>query len=289
MFEAVAVLAVRSRRLLRVDVATAEVSTLVENVGRVPDGVSVGEEIYWTTMGAPEFAAADGGVHAAPWSGGPIRTITVPGSVTTGKQLVLADGWLYWGDREGCRVSRIRPDGSKREDLVVNDPSGAESAQCVGVAVDSAGGWLYWTQKGPAKGGRGQIRRVALQAPRPAPEAMVQTLWSGLPEPIDLAIDDGWLYWTDRGAPPRGNTLNRAPLPAADERGATPEVLADGFAEAIGLAVDADAEVVYVSDLGGAVRVVPLPGSAGEDRVLVTLGEPITGLAGLERGRGVRR
>jgi hypothetical protein len=36
----------------------------------------------------------------------------------------------------------------------------------------------------------------------------------GLPEPIDLELDlyNHMLYWTDRGDPPRGNTVNRANL-----------------------------------------------------------------------------
>ena len=35
-----------------------------------------------------------------------------------------------------------------------------------------------------------------------------------LPEPIDLDLDIAarMMYWTDRGDPPRGNTVNRAPM-----------------------------------------------------------------------------
>ena len=41
-------------------------------------------------------------------------------------------------------------------------------------------------------------------------------LFDGLPEPIDLELDleNRVLYWTDRGDPPRGNTVNRAPMDA---------------------------------------------------------------------------
>ena len=59
-------------------------------------------------------------------------------AVTTAK-LALADGWLYWGDREGHRVSRARIDRRDRQDLVVN-PAGIGN-QCVGVAVD--GDYFY--------------------------------------------------------------------------------------------------------------------------------------------------
>jgi hypothetical protein len=38
----------------------------------------------------------------------------------------------------------------------------------------------------------------------------VEVLFEGLPEPIDLEIDvyNRVLYWTDRGDPPRGNTVS---------------------------------------------------------------------------------
>ncbi|WP_335948604.1 hypothetical protein [Salipiger bermudensis] len=59
-----------------------------------------------------------------------------------------------------------------------------------------------------------------------------------LPEPIDLHLtrDRKTLFWTDRGAPQAGNTLNRA---AITESGFGPvEILTSGFEETIGLAVD---------------------------------------------------
>jgi hypothetical protein len=42
-------------------------------------------------------------------------------------------------------------------------------------------------------------------------------MYDRLPEPIDLKIDHAkrTLYWTDRGDPPLGDTVNRAPLDAS--------------------------------------------------------------------------
>ena len=47
----------------------------------------------------------------------------------------------------------------------------------------------------------------------PANRQDIEVLFDGLPEPIDLELDldHRILYWTDRGDPPRGNTVNRAP------------------------------------------------------------------------------
>jgi hypothetical protein len=294
-FDTLYVLAIRSRRILAVDVATGVVNSFVDHTGPAPDGIVVSDHVYWTTMGKPavvdqeildkgdreralDYSARNGGLHAVGLDGRGASDVVAKGGITTGKQLAYADGWLYWGDREGRKVSRVRTDGTGLQDLVVNDGSGGVSDWCVGVAVD--GDHLYWTQKGPSDGGRGLILRTRIGA---APDSEHEVLWADLPEPIDLEVHDGHLYWTDRGAPPAGNTLNRAPLPPVGSRGAPPEILADGFGEAIGLAVDAAAGLVYVTDLAGAIRAVPLPGSSAQERVLADLGEALTGIAGVRK------
>ena len=93
------------------------------------------------------------------------RDVIPTGLITTGKQLTSdGAGTLYWGDREGCRVSRVRIDGTSLTDLVVNIRDDSWLQECVGVAVDTARGYLYWTQKGPSNGGKGRIFRAGLQA-----------------------------------------------------------------------------------------------------------------------------
>jgi hypothetical protein len=44
------------------------------------------------------------------------------------------------------------------------------------------------------------------------------------------------LYWTDRGDPPRGNTVNRAPMDPIP--GKQPDILFSHLMEGIGLALD---------------------------------------------------
>ncbi|MFI6353783.1 hypothetical protein ACIBJF_14225 [Streptomyces sp. NPDC050743] len=287
--------------VLRVGIADGRMETLVQDAGSAPDGIVVeAGVVYWTTMGTPthdpakgsgeaaqDFSRRNGGVHAVRLDGSGRRDVVEPGAITTGKQLASdGAGFLYWGDREGCRVSRVRTDGSGLSDLVVNPP-GDIAQECVGVAVDPVRGHLYWTQKGPAKGGQGRIFRCGLELPAgesPERRSDIELLWTGLPEPIDLHLDGDWLYWTDRGAPPAGNTLNRAPVPAAGAPGGTPQILAGGFAETIGLAVDDDAGTAYVSDLGGHIRAVPLPGGPADgrgEREIVSLPHPLTGIAGI--------
>lgn len=291
-------LAIRSGRILRVSLPEGGVETLLDGAGSSPDGIVVESGVvYWTTMGAPvvdasragevvrDWSAANGGVHAVGLDGTGKRDVVPVGAITTGKQLASdGAGTLYWSDREGCRVSRVRVDGSGLTDLIVNTPDESSTQECVGIAVDPVRGQIYWTQKGPAKGDEGRILRAGLDLPdgeTPENRSDVEVLWDGLPEPIDLDVDGDDLYWTDRGAPPGGNTLNRARRPAPGEPGLAPEILAGDFEEAIGLAVDGAAGLAYVSDLGGRIWLVPLPGGpsgAQGSRVLVAVGEPVTGL-----------
>lgn len=297
MWKALLALEVAAGKVLRVDLPGGEVRTLVETAGAAPDGVVVDSgSAYWTTMGEPvsdpgasgeagqDFSRRNGGIHALDLGSGARRDVLAPGAITTGKQLTSdGAGTLYWGDREGHRVSRVRTDGSGLADLVVNPPATGILGECVGVAVDVVRGHLYWTQKGPAKGGQGRILRAGLDIPAgedAGNRTDVEVLWSGLPEPIDLHLAGDRLYWTDRGAPPAGNTLNRATVPPPGAPGEPPEILAGGFQEAIGLAVDSEAGIAYVSDLGGHLHAVPLPDgpAAGQPRrEIATLG-PLTGL-----------
>ncbi|MFY9337876.1 MAG: hypothetical protein WAO90_17995 [Mycobacterium sp.] len=111
----------------------------------------------------------------------------------------------------------------------------------MGVAIDMVNRQIYWTQKGPRNGGQGAIYRAGLDLP-PGADASnrsdIETLLTGLPEPIDLALDPGnaTLYWTDRGDGPDGNTLNRARVGPGGLSGR--EIVARGLDEGIGLALD---------------------------------------------------
>lgn len=301
MFENLLALHPGGRRILKIDVATGDSTVLIDNVVESPDGIVIDparEYLYWTNMGTPglpegrkptsdadlDFHRSDGSIERAALDGSG-RTYLLPvGSFVSGKQLGAAwtAGRLYWSDREGAAVKSARLDGTDLSDEVVVASTDADRRvvrnQCVGVAVDEANGLLYWTQKGPSKGGDGRIFRTSLSVP--VGKRQVEVLWSGLPEPIDLEIDHeaGDLYWTDRGAPPNGNTLNRARIPARGEAGGAITVVSRGYRETIGLALDTDAGHAYVSDLSGEIRVVALDG--GEDRVLFKTRGGLTGIAG---------
>ncbi|MER5685949.1 3-hydroxyacyl-CoA dehydrogenase [Streptomyces sp. NPDC002205] len=254
---------------------------------RIPDGVAadvVAGHIYWTNMGLPP--ENDGSIERVDLDGGN-RTTIVPSGVThTPKQLHFeaAGRKLYWGDREGMRVMRCDLDGSNVETLVQTgqgeDDRRDETRWCVGVAVDPVGGHLYWTQKGPSDAGLGKILRAGVDLPageRAAERGDIEVLFDGLPEPIDLELDlaERTLYWTDRGDPPRGNSVNRSPMDPPDGRRA-PEILLTHLMEGIGLALDPDDGRMYVTDLAGNVYAADLDGS--NRREILVLQGNLTGI-----------
>lgn len=227
--------------------------------------------------------------------------------VTTAKQVqVTRDGRdLFFCDREGHTVRKYSLDTNEVIPLVCMDevlqrhhdipikPNSDEDKMryCVGIALDESRDYLFFTVKGPSKGGQGTIYAApyhfatrnlsASQADANKgvegviPARDVSALRGNLPEPIDLLLDskEGYLYWTDRGDDAKGgNSLNRATLhyndlgkPVLGEV----EVLITGFNEAIGLTWGARLEeqlsparlqdtckddlrrYIYVTDIGG--------------------------------------
>lgn len=280
-------------RIDMIDLDSGEREVIITETGPHPDGVVCdGTTIYWTTMGehtsdnsAGEavYANIDGGVHAIDIDGKNRRDVVPPGGITTGKQLARdSRGNLYWGNREGFALSTARSDGSGLRDLVKWDGSGRERDWIVGVAVDEANGYIYWTQKGSPEGGDGRIFRAGLEIPEGETaenRSDIELLWDNLPAPVDLELLGDRLLWTDRGHRPGGNSLNRAIVPPPGQRGEPPVLLADGFEDAIGLAVDEKRQVAYVADLSGKIWVVPGPENTEiETHVAVDLGFALTGL-----------
>ena len=255
-----------------------------------PDGVVVDVEaghIYWTNMGVP--SRNDGSIERADLDGRNRTTIVPEGQTFTPKQLHLdkKNRKLYWSDREGMRVMRSNLDGSKLETLVDSSQGDARPGRdarkwCVGIAVDADRGQIYWTQKGPDDAEQGRIFRAGIEIPKgenAANRSDITVLFDGLPEPIDLELDLGnrLMYWTDRGDPPRGNTVNRASMDADFKKRPTPEILLTHLMEGIGIALDLKGNRMFLTDLAGTVYTARLDGSEKKP-VLVVQGN-ITGIA----------
>ncbi|MGI4876569.1 MAG: YncE family protein [Janthinobacterium lividum] len=279
-------------RLLSISPEGDDMQVLIADLGVAPDGIAVDplrRHIFWTYMGNSHdgevFNVNDGSIHRVDYDGGNHAVIIPEGGTFTPKQIKCdaANGLIYWCDREGMRVMRARIDGSNPTVLVQTGSTDEDRADprrhCVGVAVDPRGGFLYWTQKGKPNGGEGRILRASLDSPvDPSARDDIELLFDRLPEPIDLdwEPETGSLYWTDRGDPPTGNTLNRARIQPGQP--VVREILLTGVHEAIGLTIDQAHRRAFVSDLGGFVRVVALD-HPGDERIIFSGHGPLTGIA----------
>jgi DNA-binding beta-propeller fold protein YncE len=235
------------------------------------------------------FNLNDGSIERSGVDGNNREVIVPKGGTFTPKQIQLdkKNGKLYWCDREGMRVMRVNLDGTNLETLIdtsQGDPRPGPDLRkwCVGIALDVEGGKFYWTQKGSDNSGTGRISRANIETPTgqtPANRQDIELLYDGLPEPIDLDIDPTTrtLYWTDRGNPPRGNTVNRAPLDAPPGNRVAPEIVFSNLMEGIGVALDLKGGRMFVTDFAGSVYRADLDGS-NQQTLLYAQGN-LTGIA----------
>jgi DNA-binding beta-propeller fold protein YncE len=267
----------RGARLVSANPDGTDVKVVADGLKQGPDGVAVDAKnghIFWSNMGKVKLD--DGSVERVDLDGSNRMTIVPVGGTFTAKQLKIdaKHGKLYWSDREGMRVMRANLDGSGIETIIESGHGDQDRLDarnwCVGIAVDPDGGKIYWTQKGGDNANQGTLRRANLDG------SNAEILFDKLPEPIDIDLDlqTRMIYWTDRGDPPRGNTVNRAQM---DRRVAESEILFGGLKEGIGIALDLKGGRMFVTDLGGNVYSARLDGS--EMKVILTGQGSLTGIA----------
>jgi DNA-binding beta-propeller fold protein YncE len=192
----------KGHTLIYLDIATNSISKIgvrggansivAASVGQTPDGIQIDQKngkMYWTIMGSPK--ENDGRICSANTDGTEQVNLIKPGSTHTPKQLQLRDDALYWCDREGGRIMSCKTDGSGLVTIYDSAPGeprplGDATKWCVGITVDTKRDLLYWTQKGPSKGGQGRMFRMKLGEEK---ADKIQTILDQLPEPIDLELD----------------------------------------------------------------------------------------------------
>jgi hypothetical protein len=274
-------------RMLTANPDGSDRKVILNDLAHLPDGIVVDVErghIYWTNMGIPHLN--DGCIERANLDGGNRETIVPAGGTFTPKQLHLdkENGKLYWSDREGMCVMRANLDGSRVETLVDTSKGDARPGHdarkwCVGITIDPKRRQIYWTQKGPDNAGEGKICRAGFeiaQGENATNRSDIEIFFDRLPEPIDLELDleNRVLYWTDRGDPPRGNTVNRASI---DVKPAALEIVFDHLMEGIGVALDVPRNRMFMTDLAGSVYSANLDGSG--KKILLAVQGNLTGIA----------
>jgi sugar lactone lactonase YvrE len=283
---------ISANRIVSANTDGSDVKVVVTDC-RMPDGLAIdlaAGHLYWTNMGR-NLKKNDGSIERADLDGKNRTTIVPEGATFTPKQLQLdtSGGKLYWCDREGMRVMRANLDGSGIETLVEagrGDDARLDARNwCVGIVADVDARQIYWTQKGADNANQGRLLRAGLDVPRgqsPASRSDIELLFDDLPEPIDLELDHAnkMLYWTDRGDPPLGNSVNRAPIHPSAGAKAKPEVLVTHLMEGIGLALDRKGGRMFITDMAGTVYSASLDGK-GVRPLLIAQGN-LTGIAYVE-------
>src|SRR5271168_3040963 len=162
-------------------------------------------------------------------------------------------GRLFVLDLSGGRIFSLNPDGSDQKTLV----TGCRLPD--GLAVDSAAGYIYWTNMGVPHRNDGSIERADLDGGNRrfiVPEGGTFT-----PKQVHLEKKSGKLYWSDR----EGMRVMRANLDGSkvetlvDTSQGDPRPGPDARKWCVGIAVDTEGGKFYWTQKG--------PDNAGEGRI----------------------
>ncbi len=282
-------LAARPPSITAISLSDMSETLLVADCGGAPAAIALDlkhKHVYWANRGS-DRSRNDGVIVRVDLDGTNRVEIVKRGETFAPDQIAVdgEHGYLYWADREGMRVMRSRLDGTEIAVLIQTGETVEhctdERRHCVGVAIDPTDCHLFWSQKN-SPGSR--HRQDPARRHRPSAGADqrnrsdIEVVLARLPEPTNLEWDgrNGFLYWTDRGYPPLGGTLNRAKF--LDGRLVEPEILLSSREKGIRLALDAIRGCAFVSNLGGSIRMMRLE-RPGESEVIFSRPIPLIGIA----------
>ena len=155
-----------------------EVENLVPNV-RNATGLAMdvaGSKLYWTER----TGDSTGRIRRANLDGRNVRLVKNLTSVPHGLALDAAEGKIYVTNAWG-KIQRLNVDGSNFQPNLI---TGLENPK--GLALDVSGGKVHWTEMS------GSIRRANLDG------SNVEDVATGLGTPINIAIFDNTVYWTEK-------------------------------------------------------------------------------------------
>ena len=161
--------------------------------------------------------------------GGKVENLVPSAQSVTSLAVDTTNGLLYFGVKTDANRSEIRRSELTGENIQTLK-SGLLSVP-VSIALDSAGGMLYWT------GADGKIKRTAA-----AGNTQVTSVLKGLDNPMSLAVSNGYLYWAEA----RGR-IRRVNL-ATDQK--VPMDIATGLGKPVSISVT-KGEVYWIEHFGG--------------------------------------
>lgn len=235
-----------------------------------PDGITVdpeGKHFFVLNMGTVIGGGNSGSLVRYDLDGSNPMVIMKPGSMAdgetfnTGKQVTIdrVNKKLYLGDREGTKVWRCDYDGANLEVLV----SGHGVNQIVGVAADPTKRQFYFSDRNGLKLFRAGMDMPAgeTHADRKDVELLyVEKSPNAMPLDLELDIKNRMIYWTDRN---QNKVFGMGmDIPAGSDPMTRTDVktIASNLTQAIGLGLDHENGVLYVTH-GGSVSMVKTDGS----------------------------
>ena len=160
------------------------------------------------------------------------------------------DKMYFTGNGNGPdKIRRANLDGRKKEDLVVG--LGAPG----GIALDTAGGKMYWTNSG-------KVQRADLDG------SSVETIVAGLGFPKGITVDPGGgkVYWTDSGT----HKIQRANLDGSNVE----DLVTSGLNAPVAITLDLGAGKMYWTDINtDKIQRANLDGSNVEDLLVADGGD----------------
>ena len=228
----------------------AEVENLVPSV-RNATGLVIdvtGGKLYWTER----TSDSTGRIRRANLDGRNVRLVKNLTSVPHSIALDAANGKIYVTNAWG-KIQRLNVDGSNFQPNHITDLERPK-----GLALDMSGGKVYWAET------TGRIRRANLDG------SNVEDVATGLGTPINIAIFDNTVYWTEK----IGENSGEIRFVNLQGNVVTRNSFTQGFP--VGIAVDAVERTFYWTTSHGIIGRQALDGSNFQPNFVTGLSAPGT-------------
>ena len=226
----------------------AEVENLVPSI-RNATGLAIdvtGGKLYWTER----TSDSTGRIRRANLDGRNVQLVKNLTSVPQGIALDAANGKIYVTNAWG-KIQRLNVDGSNFQPNLITD---LESPK--GLALDVSGGKVYWTEMS------GRIRRANLDG------SNIEDVATGLGTPMNIAIFDNTVYWTEK----IGENSGEIRFVAMDGNSVIRNTFTQGYP--VGLAVDSVENKLYWTTSNGEIGRSTLGGGDFQPNFVTGLDAP---------------